>query len=110
MTAVQRRPTGRIVSVIDKDEVLNLGSANDLHGSDISWHVESRNRLRLQFESDDSPRPTTKLRYDEEAGSFSITVPAPLAYGIHAVGGELEWDAKRGNLYCTVTSRGGDHE
>lgn len=110
MTAVQCRPTGRIVSVVDKDEVLNLGSANDLHGSDISWHVESRDRLRLQFEPDETARPTTKLRFDEEAGSFSITIPAPLAYGIHAVGGELEWDAKRRNLYCTVISRGGDNE
>jgi len=110
MTAVQRRPTGRIVSVVNKGEVLNLGSSSDIHGSPISWHVESRDRLRLQFEPDDSPRPTTKLRFDEEAGSFSITIPAPLAYGIHAVGGELEWDTKGGNLYCTVTSRGGDDE
>ena len=110
MTAVQRRPTGRIVSVVDKDEVLNLGHITDLDGSDISWHVKSRDRLRLQFEDEDTIQPTTKLRYDKDAGSFTITIPAPLAYGLHAVGGDLEWDAKRGNLYCTVISRSDDDE
>ena len=106
MAAVQRRPTGRIVSVVDKGEVLNLGSVNKLHGQEVSWHVESRDRLRLQFEDGHTDRPTTKLRYDENAGSFSITIPAALAYGLHAVGGELEWKAKRGILYCSIASRG----
>lgn len=112
MTAVQNKPTGRIVSTVTKDEVLNLGSVDEMEDREVSWHVESRDRLRLQFEDEDkdTDRPTTLLRYDSSAGSFTITIPAALAYGIHAVGGELNWDTRRGNLYASVASRSDDDE
>jgi hypothetical protein len=98
------------VTVIDKDEILNLGTTDELDNHEVSWHIESRDRLRLKFETGDTPAPTTRIRYDPSSGSFSITFPAALAYAMHSVGGSLDWETKRGTLFATVTSRSDDHE
>ena len=114
MTAVQTRPNGRIVSVVPKDEAETM---NEVHGEDIddqpvTWHVESRERLRVQRATyrDIQKVPTTKVRFDEASGSYTVTIPAAIAHAMHIVGGELEWDVKAGKLYASIESRGGDNE
>ncbi|QLG28167.1 hypothetical protein HUG10_11675 [Halorarum halophilum] len=108
MTSVQTKPSGRIASTIPKGDAVTLG-LTDEH---LSWHVESRDRLRATPEGTNpkTSRPTTVVRYDDQAGSFTVTIPRHLAYAMHIVDGELDWDVQYGSLYASVTTRGGNDE
>lgn len=105
MTAVQTKPNGRLVSTIPADQLYNITDPNT-HDLEIVWHVESRDRLRLQLVTESDDRPTTKLRHDPHAGSYTTTIPRYLGCAMHLVDAELEWETKRGNLYATAVSRG----
>ena len=104
MTRVQARKSGRILTTIPKGQASTL----DLDGQYLSWHVESRSRLRARPEGGRRPehQASTRVRYNDESGSYTVDIPASLARAMHLVGANLDWVLDSGDLYASVTSRG----
>lgn len=107
MTRIRARSDGSIVTTIPKGDAETLRLQDEW----LSWHVESRDRLRADPEGTEQPRvPATRVQFNEAAGQYTVAIPSALAYAMRIVPADVEWDADYGKLYGDVQARGGDSE
>lgn len=102
MTAIRTRSDGRIVTTIPAGKASTL----DLAGRPITWHVQSRERVRLSPAADDAPKTST-VQYNDAAAQYTVSIWTGLAHAMDMVGGELtDWTIEHGSLYATVETTG----
>jgi hypothetical protein len=78
----------------------------------LSWHVESRDRLRATPEGLDLPddTKTTVIQYNAAAQQYTVAIPTAVAHAMHMTRAELNWDYVSGSFVIDIETRGGNDD
>jgi hypothetical protein len=109
MTRVQPQKSGRIETTLPAKYARNIPEPNGHH---VSWHVESRDRLRATPEGLNAPTDvkTTTIQHNAAAKQYTVPIPTALAHAVHMLNADIEWDFIAGSFILNIENRGGNDE
>ena len=107
MTRVQPQKSGRIETTLPAKYARNIPEPNGHH---VSWHVESRDRLRATPEGLNAPTDvkTTTIQHNAAAKQYTVPIPTALAHAVHLLTPDMEGAFIPGRLILTSETRGGN--